>query len=171
MNPEQVRSLTPKHVKLDDQEQDRIPWEMIAGQMADWPEWVSAYARLKYGLQTDQTEIIAEHLAQLVRKTAIREDWPMGKTVRLIHLAIDEALLTGRCRHCHGTGLRTDRDRRVSCDSCGGSGQESYSDFRRAAELGVSGTAWRRTWRERLMVLRDELHQAEIVITTSTKRI
>ncbi len=93
--------------------------------------------------------------AEQRHEQARADAWPrLSHTwARLIDMIDVELSATGRCKACGGTGevwipTAGGLHSRATCRKCGGSGAEQISGRARADRIGVTESAWRKTWQQ-----------------------
>ena len=135
----------------------RRPWEDMAYALAFMDPIVSKYARLKYVGEMRYYSDIWRYVYWEIRKIGKAQGWQsfskrrQGEAfaVRLAELAVKEATMSDLCRRCNGKGYIPTGYARIDCFSCEGSGTMKRTEKFRAKFMGISGRAWRYTWRDR----------------------
>ena len=145
---EDGRSLTPKHVRLNAFEPDRRRWEDLAADMAHWSDVARMWFRLRYvGERGAYLHAAWRQLWAVVEPQAREEDWPYGRTCRMVSLCLEEMLQDGPCRGCGGRG----------CAKCAMTGTERLSQTVKAMRVGVGQPEWSRRWEGRYRALVEEV--------------
>ena len=153
MNPEILRLLNPKTVRLDGANRgvpdlttddvnaacagaDQIGLDLLLTQICDDR---TAQHRAFYGLYQEVIQFAVHH------RWKIREKG-QEKIRSLIQLILFELTVTPRCPSCHGTKYNK---RLRPCNACNGTGFYKIKNSQRAKALGINASTWKRVWAHR----------------------
>ena len=95
------------------------------------------------------------------------DELTMARIAKLLDIVVYESLSPNKCPTCRGT--KHDITNPVkSCETCKGTGGFAIPQSAKAEYLGMSGRAWRKTWKDReddiRTLLEIRLHQARVSI-------
>jgi hypothetical protein len=117
---------------------------------------------LRYLLNAGKRHTL-ENLAAVARNKGARV-WPRFEAdtfpvyARLILAVLKEVKVGNLCSHCNGTGMASETAGMVrNCQHCAGTGAPSEAQRPRAARMGISQSAFKRTWQEPFQWLLGEL--------------
>lgn len=117
-------------------------------------ELARSWVEIKYQKSTEeQIQVIESRvindilLVECVRQLV---NWPVDKMIYLCDIAIRAELLPNKCHMCNGVG----HINAIECSECLGTGNIKESDTAKGKRLGMSSTAYKKTWHDREMELR-----------------
>jgi len=136
----------------------------VAGAMAGMSERCYHFALAKYCSDSRS----ANKLWELMRELAA-ELWPKISTDQATALALismESVLWSVQCRTCKGTKMiMKSQTKYVECTTCNGTGIGRTSGRKCASMLGISETAFRKTWNDRVAILQYTLSEYDYLAT------
>ncbi len=144
-------------------------WEDVAGSLPHLCRHGTLYLYAKYidiGLDPQlHAEAKAVALAKYGNKDAVR-------VKALASIALDQALNTGHCQHCQGSGQIANREGFEQCSHCNGTGRAkelSQRQLMSALHVGVNNV--KNLWRPRLNELLADYQGYDMAAEESLRRL
>ena len=129
-----------------------ISWEDVSGALSYLPDHISNYARLKHQEMEpdDRSKYYKPTYLALKLETEnlkVSNDWPVSMLNKIVKMVLCQEITPNICQTCNGTKNREIENKTVECFTCKGTGHIKRSQGRCADYLGISLSAYKRTWK------------------------